>query len=1018
MSKRRRTRGNSPSAENRSTGDTHSGDFDAELKQMSEELIAQSTEFPLAAVMQPGDLTRREFVTLLGASVALAGLTACVREPAEKILPYVHGAPDVVPGVAQHFATTMSLGGYGTGLLVTSHEGRPTKVEGNPDHPASLGAAGVYEQASVLQLYDPHRAHDVRVGRRNSSWAALAAAFSPAALRSRAGARGAGLRLLLEPTSSPLIAAMLARVQTALPDSRIYFHAALDDGATLQATRDTLGGNVIAQHDFRSADVVISLGADFCASGPYNLRYARDFGARRRVRSPAPSRLYVAECAPSPTGTIADHRVAASPVALGRIAAALLAVIAGERGGAGQIPAGTAATAAGSISLTSAQRAWVAGAATDLMASRGRGIVIAGPRQSADVHAMAHALNAAAGNVGTTVRYIESPILHAGEEGRDLATLAAEINGGAVDTLVILDGNPAYAAPVDLKIADAIHSVRNSLYLGTYDDETARESTWFVPAAHYLESWADARAYDGTASLVQPLISPLYDGRTVAQLLALLAGDSTSSAHDLLRQSWNTSYSSAGSLDTQWNEALTRGTIAGTSATLSTPAVRWSAVTAAHARLTAPAARDVVAIDFVQSPAVYDGRFADNGWLQELPDPTTKLTWDNAALVGAALGTRLGVQRGDEVSITLHGRTIKTPVIVVPGHANDAITLAMGYGRSGAEATARGVGSNANAIRTWSAPYTDGEVTITRTGAHRDLAITQEHWSLHGRGEDILGTGVAAAASHETSLPPTKRRPLTLYEPEAPSPDGFGGDQWAMVIDLNTCTGCGACVVACEAENNTPVVGRDGVLKSREMQWMRIDRYVEGDVEEPEVSVQPMLCQQCEKAPCEYVCPVDATVHSDDGLNEMVYNRCVGTRFCSNNCPYKVRRFNWFDYNGEISETERMAKNPEVTIRARGVMEKCTFCVQRIRHAQIESEIANEPRTGPVVTACQQTCPTGAIVFGSLTNPASEVVKQRSDPRCFSALDHLGTVPRVRYLARTPSEGLPANSDSGDTRAG
>nr|MDQ2668789.1 oxidoreductase [Gemmatimonadota bacterium] len=778
-----------------------------ELEEMAARLLAESREFPLAAVLRPGEVSRREFVTLLGASVALAGLSACVREPAEKILPYVHGAPDVVPGVAQHFATTMSLGGYGTGLLVTSHEGRPTKVEGNPDHPASLGAAGIYEQASVLQLYDPHRAREVRVGRKTSSWAALADTFSPQTIRTRAGSRGAGLRLLLEPTSSPLVAAMLARVQTAMPDSRIYFHSALGDGASLQAAHDSLGASVIAQHDFRSADVVISLGADFCASGPYNLRYARDFGARRRITSPAPSRLYVAECSPSPTGTIADHRVAASPAALGRIAAALLAAVAGDARGAGNIPAGTTTNGAESIPLTSTQRAWVNGAVNDLLANRGRGIVIAGAQQPADVHAMAHALNAAVGNVGSTVHYTGSPILHAGESGRDLATLAAELHSGGVDTLVVLEGNPAYAAPVDLKIATAIRSARNSLYLGMYDDETARESTWFVPAAHYLESWGDARAYDGTASLVQPLISPLYDGRTVAQLLALVAGDSTTSTHDLLRQAWDASYPTAGSLDSQWDKVLTRGTVGGTSAPLTAPAVRWSAIAAAHGRLAAPSARDAVDINFVQSPALYDGRFADNGWLQELPDPTTKLTWDNAALLSPALCARLGVDRGDEVSIALRGRTIKAPVILVPGHADGAITLAMGYGRSGAEATARGVGCNVNAIRTWSAPYADTGITVTRTGAHRDLAITQEHWSLHGRAEDILGTGVAAAASHETSPPPTKRRPLTLYEPEAPSPDGFGGDQWAMVIDLNTCTGCSACVVACEAENNTPVVG-------------------------------------------------------------------------------------------------------------------------------------------------------------------------------------------------------------------
>lgn len=992
-------------------------DFQGELEQLSEQMLAQSLEFPLAAALRPGDLTRREFVTLLGASVALAGLGACVREPAEKILPYVHGSGEVVPGVALHFATSMVLDGYATGLLVTSHEGRPTKIEGNPDHPASLGAAGVFEQASVLQLYDPHRARDVRVGRRRSSWRVLADTLATATLRSRAGARGAGLRLLLEPTSSPLVAAMLARVQTVFPDSRTYFYAPLANAGMLKAAQDTLGGSVVAQHDFRNADVVVSLDSDFCASGPFHLRYARDFGTRRRVSSPSASRLYVAECSPSPTGALADHRVSASPGALGRIAAALLASVAGDARVASQIPSRSVVGSPSAIPLTPTQRAWVSSASADLIASAGRGIVIAGVQQSAEVHALVHALNAATGSVGNTVHYTTSPIVDAGEPGHDLATLAADLSSGEVDTLVMLEGNPVYTAPADLNLTPPIRAVRNSVYLGAYDDETARAATWFAPAAHYLESWGDARAYDGTASLVQPLITPMYGGRTVAEVLALIAGDPSLSAHDLLRQSWNTTHPVTSPTDTWWNESLSRGSIADSAAPRSTPVVRWDAVSAAHAKLTVLVARDQIAINFVQSPAVYDGRFADNGWLQELPDPVTKLTWDNAALIGPALATQLGVARGDEVSLKLRGRTLTVPAVVVPGHANDAISLAMGYGRSGAEAVARDVGANANAIRTWSAPYADTDVTITRTGAHRDLAITQEHWSLEGRGADILGIVTDSTSPHESppTAPPKQRRPLTLYEPPAPSLDGFGADQWAMVIDLNTCTGCGACVVACQAENNIPVVGREGVLKSREMQWMRIDRYVEGPLDEPQVSLQPMLCQHCEKAPCEYVCPVDATVHSDDGLNEMVYNRCVGTRFCSNNCPYKVRRFNWFDYTSEITETERMAKNPEVTIRSRGVMEKCSFCVQRIRHAQIDAEIANEPRTGPVVTACQQTCPTGAIVFGSLTNPESEIVRLRNDPRCFSALDHLGTVPRVRYLARTRPEGLVTSETFEDT---
>ncbi|MDQ6736903.1 MAG: 4Fe-4S dicluster domain-containing protein [Gemmatimonadota bacterium] len=988
-------------------------DLRRDLQEFADSMLERSLEFPLAAALAPGELTRREFVTLLGASVALAGLGACVREPSEKILPYVHGSTDTVPGVALHFATSMPLDGYATGLLVTSHDGRPTKIEGNPDHPASLGAAGVFQQASVLQLYDPHRARFVQAGTRKSSWGALERAFAPAALKSRVGATGAGLRFLLEPTASPLIAAMLARVQSLYPDARTCFYSPLTSTGAMSASANVLGGPVTTLHDFTNADVVVSLGSDFCAAGPFSLRYARHFGARRRIMSP-PSTLYVAECAPSPTGTLADHRVSASPPALGRVAAALLATIGSDARVGGRVPSSALQASAASIPLTPAQRTWVQAAAADLVASAGRGIVIAGEQQSSEVHAVAHALNAALGNAGKTVTYASSPLIAGGESGHDLATLVNDLEGGHVDTLVILEGNPAYGAPADVALARAVHGVRNSLYLGLYDDETARETTWFAPAAHYLESWGDARAYDGTASLIQPLIAPMYDGRTVAEILALISGDSNTHAHDLLRRSWSASHSGGQAFDAWWNESVARGTISGSAAATTTPPVRWDAVGAAHARLVAPQAESAMSIQFVASGAVHDGRFADNGWLQELPDAVTKLTWDNALLVGPAYATRAKLVTGDQVHLGLRDRTVTVPIVIVPGHANDAVTLPMGYGRSGAEAVARGVGVNANAIRTSGAPFVDTGVTLAATGAHRALAITQAHWSLEGRGVEILGVAVADSAHPAPpTTPPKQRRPLTLYEPAEPSRDGFGADQWAMVIDLNTCTGCGACVVACQAENNIPVVGRDSVLKSREMQWIRLDRYIEGALDAPKITVQPMLCQQCEKAPCEYVCPVDATVHSDDGLNEMVYNRCVGTRFCSNNCPYKVRRFNWFDYNYEIAETERMVKNPEVTVRARGVMEKCTFCVQRIRHAQVEAEIANAPHTGPVVTACQQTCPTGAIVFGSLTNPQSEVVRQREDPRCFSALDSLGTVPRVRYLARTsPSELADSESTS------
>ncbi|HEX6534812.1 MAG TPA: 4Fe-4S dicluster domain-containing protein [Gemmatimonadaceae bacterium] len=975
--------------------------------------------------MTPPDLvrlttSRRDFVKLLGASVALAGLGACVREPDRKILPYVDTPPDVVPGVPLHYATVMTLDGYATGLLVESHTGRPTKVEGNPDHPASLGAAGVYEQASVLQLYDPHRARAVRAGRRRATWSAAASAFAPAALARRVGARGAGLRLLLPPTSSPLVASLLERVLVRWPDARVAFYAPLASDGAVAGTRTALGAPLVPQYDFRAADVVVSLDADFLSSGPFHLRWASHHGVRRRATPPC--RLYVAEPVPTPTGTLADHRLPIAPAGIASLAATLLHAVAADPRVTGRV--GAVPLPAPSGTLPADARAWASAAAADLAASPGRSIVLAGERQPAEVHAVVHALNAMLANAGATVWYTPPALVDAGSHAIGLDALATELDGRTVDTLVVLEGNPCYGAPADLDLPRRMRAVPNSLYLGAYADETARVTTWHVPAAHYLESWGDARAYDGTTSLVQPLIAPLHDGRTPAEVLAVLAGAGERSAHDLLFDAWRERHGAPPEAEAAWSDALRRGIVAGSALPRATPPPRWDAVARAQRGIAdrAGPSRDTTEIVFLPSRGVYDGRFADNAWLQELPDPITKLTWDNAATMAPAHAARLGIVTGDVVALRLGPRTLDVPALLVPGQADGVVSLAIGYGRRGAEAVARGVGANANLLRASDAPHAATGLVIARTGRRHALALTQTHWSIEGRGPSVLGEPPASrpAASERAGAPEPqrKRRPLTLYEPGPPPKDGFGEDQWAMVIDLDACTGCSACVVACQAENNVPVVGKEGVLDSREMHWLRIDRYVDGPLDAPRFETQPMLCQHCEKAPCEYVCPVGATVHSDDGLNEMIYNRCVGTRFCSNNCPYKVRRFNWFDYNAEVAETVRMAKNPQVTVRGRGVMEKCTFCVQRVRQAQRTAWLAGEPRTGPVVTACQQTCPTHAIVFGSLTDPESEVRRLFDDPRGFSALGELGTVPRVRYLARARSAPAPSADSPGAGAAG
>ena len=954
-------------------------------------------EFPPGVADPPAWVSRRDFLTLLGAGAALAA-GACMRRPDKPILPYVQAPADVVPGMPLYYATAMPLDGYATGVLVRSDTGRPTKVEGNPDHPASLGASGALEQASLLELYDPHRTGAMRAGRRRTTWGAFKAGFAPPALSRRVGARGAGLRVLMPPTTSPLTASLLERLRETYPEARTYFYAPLESPSRIEASRKALGAALVPQYDFRAADVVVALDADVLAAGPFNLRYAREWADRRRTEPSA--QLHVVEPTPTPTGTLAARRLGATWSAIGPIAAALMDTLGHDARPTGHVAGASTASLA---ALTPEARAWVSAVAADLAAHAGHSIIVCGERQPAEVHVLTSAMNDALGNVGATVWYTPPAVLDDGGPAHDLAALAAELRSGAVDTLVILEGNPCYAAPADLELSRTVGAVHNTVYLGAYDDETARVSAWHLPAAHYLESWGDARAYDGTTSLIQPIIAPLHDGRSTDEVLAVLAGRPNDSAHDLLRDAWNREHGPGARMagESDWNEALRRGVVSGSASARSTPAIRADAVAQATAALAARGAtRGQIEIGFVPGRAVHDGRFADNGWLQELPDPVTKLTWDNAALIAPAMAARLGVATNDVVTLRVGDRALDVPALVVPGHADGAVALAMGYGRQGAEAVARGVGVSANALRTSSAPHMASTVAVLPTGRRHELALAQTHWAIEGRGSSIVGEGVEGQRSAASSVPPRKRRPLTLYEPNPPSPDGFGADQWAMVIDLDVCTGCSACVVACQAENNIPVVGKDGVMKSREMHWLRIDRYIDGPPDDPRFETQPMLCQHCEKAPCEYVCPVNATVHSEDGLNEMVYNRCVGTRFCSNNCPYKVRRFNWFDYNAEIAETERMAKNPEVTIRARGVMEKCTFCVQRIRDAQIASRLAGDAVTRPVVTACQQSCPTHAIVFGSLTDAESEVSRQFGDPRSFSALEELGTVPRVRYLAR------------------
>jgi molybdopterin-containing oxidoreductase family iron-sulfur binding subunit len=907
-------------------------------------------------------IARRSFLKRMAAALALAG-GGCSRAPSGRIYPYVAQPPEVQPGNPRHYASALALDGYAQGVLVASREGRPVKIEGNPEHPASLGAAGPFEQSAVLSLYDPDRARAVQHRRAPSTWHAAVRAIASGAWRER---RGRGLSIVLEPTGSIVVSDLLARLRSVFPEVDVRWSCAALRTPVWEASRAAFGRVLEPRYRFDRADVIVVLDDDPLARGPAWLRWARHFADRRR--SPmrdGMSRLYVIEPRLTPTGASADHRLAVRRSEVAMIAAALLAEVHGTKRPA----------------LAPEHARFVHAVARDLLAHRGRALVIAGDAQPAAVHVISHAIDAALGDIGTTKTFGASPILEAGEPTHDLAGAL-----DAVDSLVVVGANIAYATPADLRLRERIAHAKESLYVGEHDDETARACTWSAPLAHALETWGDARAFDGTRSIVQPLVAPLYGGRTPAQVLAALLGEPDLDPHGLTRRSMRAVLDAP--FEASWERALVHGVVDGSATPDVDLSFRWRAVDEALASLRQPAALE---LSFDLDRRVHDGRFTNIAWLAELPEPLTTLSWSNALLVSATTAARLGLADEDVAVVTARDRSLEVPVLVAAGHADDQLTLTLGWGRDRSLSVAGGHGANAYALRTSDAPWS---VPVSIASAHRKqpLAIVQREKSFHARADRIAPSGTLSElrANGRIGRAPDAHPPaLYANRPSAPH-------QWGMVVDLAACTGCSACVVACQAENNVPTVGFANMRKGREMLWLEIAVYHEGE----STTRQPMLCQHCEQAPCEYVCPVGATTHSPDGLNEMTYNRCVGTRFCSNNCPYKVRRFNWFAPPED--DLSSRAHNPDVTVRARGVMEKCTYCVQRIRRGEIRAEVEHrELRDGDVVTACQQACPTRAIVFGDIADANSYVARLRADDtRLFAVLDELGTIPRTRYLAR------------------
>jgi molybdopterin-containing oxidoreductase family iron-sulfur binding subunit len=961
-------------------------------------------EFPHDTAKDPEGIDRRDVLKLAAASAALAGLSACTKLPTEKIVPYVKPPEEIIPGKPLFYATSMQLAGVATGLLVESNMGRPTKIEGNPEHPGSLGGTDVFAQASVLTLYDPDRSQTVIHEGRISDWDSFAVAMSN--MSGQQSPKGAGLRILTETVTSPSFAAQINAALKQFPEAKWHQYEQCGRDNVREGAKLAFGKPVNPVYKFDKADVIVSLDADFLTCGAGHVRYTRDFSSRRALDTPSanPNRLYVVESMPTSTGAMADHRKPVRASEIGGFAQRLAAEV------------GVASANGGGTNSQIISADWTRAVAKDLQQHGGSSLVIAGEEQPAHVHALAHAMNASLGNVGKTVHYTDPLETNPTDGMESLRDLANDMKAGKVDVLLILGGNPVYDAPVDFDFGPALLNVKLRIHSGLYYEETGELCHWHVPATHYLESWGDARAYDGTLGIIQPLIAPLYQGcHSSYEILGLLGNDPGKSNHDAVRDYWAGQRPEKDkAFEDFWERALHDGVMPNTAL----PAINVAARTDfAKPANTQSAGSDTAAasdfeISFRPDPSIFDGRFANNGWLQETPKPNTRLTWDNAAMVSLTTAQRLNITTGDYVKLQLDGHETKAGAMVVPGHADNSVTLHLGYGRRRAGKVGTGPGFNANFIRSSTTPWAATGLRIEKTGEEYYFAVTQHQYIIDHEGH--TSEEESTAAFHRdliqvATLEEFRANPRFAQDPqEGPTPGlslypGFkyDGYAWGMSIDLNKCVGCNACVVACQSENNIAVVGKEQVMLGRAMHWIRVDTYFRGGLENPEMYYEPMPCMQCENAPCEVVCPVGATTHSPEGLNEMTYNRCVGTRYCSNNCPYKVRRFNFLLFSDWQTPSLYGVRNPNVTVRSRGVMEKCTYCVQRINSAKIHSEEANQTiKDGEIVTACQGACPADAIVFGNVNDPNSRVSKLKAQSRNYRLLAELNTKPRTSYLAR------------------
>ncbi len=960
-------------------------------------------EFPENAWELTDEISRRHFVTIMGASVALAGLTGC-RRPVEKIVPYSKAPEQIIPGIPLYYATTMPFGLHSYGLIVKSNEGRPTKIEGNPKHPSTKGTANTRIQAHILDLYDPDRAQRIVHNGQEDNWANFVTNWQNA-YPSMMQTKGKGLAILTSSMHGPTAKRLENQYKSVFPQAIWVTYEPTSAENQIKGAQLATGTPLVPQFHLQKARVILSIDSDFTLTEGENLQYIKGYSKGRHVNSPQDrmNRLYVVENNHTLTGGLADHRRALPAHHIPAFVAQMGTTLARMGIAIPELPASQNQVV---------DPDWVQALCKDLVENRGQSLIMLGYRHPPQLHALVLAINQALGNFDRTLTFHQLSDMIAPDRSQ-LDVLKTAIDNGQIKTLYILDGNPVYDMPGELNIGQLLQTVPESVYLASHENETAEQCTWVIPKTHFLEEWADTRSWDGTASIVQPLIDPLFAGHSSLEILDMIVNGSDRRPYEIIRETWRNFLTDA-DFEKMWRKILFDGIWQDSAYSPVTPSLDISAIkNALDAIDFTPVefSADHMELTLSADPAVFDGRFANNAWLQELPDTVTKVAWDNCLMISIDTAKELNLENENVVTVSANGQQIDLPVWIVPGHADYSATVYLGYGRTKAGRVGNDIGFDLYPWLKTDSFFVQG-VTLNHTGRSYPLASTQDHASLEGR-----------PLVREGTLSEYQKKPHFAQEmvKHPPAKNLWGnrdydtGYQWGMVIDLNACVGCNACTMACQSENNIPVVGKTQVKKGREMHWIRVDRYFTGDIDDPQTSLQPVPCMHCETAPCEQVCPVAATVHDNEGLNVMTYNRCIGTRYCSNNCPYKVRRFNFFNYTGDMPELHKMIQNPDVTVRSRGVMEKCTYCLQRINAAKQRAQNeGRELRDDEIKTACQQTCPADAITFGDIRNPESQVSKLKNADRRYDMLSELNVRPRTSYLAklRNPNPDIQQKKNS------